>query len=151
MGKSHETWNKKEREQQREKAKKRKEERKQSRKSNAKKGSSLEDMMAYIDENGNISETPPDPKKRKEIRAEDISVGVPRQVAGDPEDTLREGIVTFLNEAKGFGFIQDKKSQRSIFVHVTSCEDPIKERSKVSFEIEMGPKGASAVHVRLLS
>jgi hypothetical protein len=39
----------------------------QERKANAKKGKTLEEMMAYIDKNGNISSTPPDPRKRKSL------------------------------------------------------------------------------------
>jgi len=151
MGKSQETWNKKEREKQKQKDKKEKEQRKQGRKENAKKGKSLEEMMAYIDENGNISSTPPDPKRRKEIRAEDIEIGVPKQIPIDPKDLIRKGTVTFFNESKGYGFIKDEVSQQSVFVHVNSCNELIQERSKVTFEIEMGPKGANAVNVSLVS
>jgi cold shock CspA family protein len=150
MGKSQETWNKKEREKQKQKDKKEKEQRKQGRKENAKKGKSLEEMMAYIDENGNISSTPPDPKRRKEIRAEDIEIGVPKQIPIDPKDLIRKGTVTFFNESKGYGFIKDEVSQQSVFVHVNSCNELIQERSKVTFEIEMGPKGANAVNVSLV-
>ena len=132
-----------------EKAKKQKEERKKERKENSQKGKGFDDMMAYIDENGNISSTPPDPKKRKEINVEDIEIGVPKQKPVDPADLIRKGIVTFFNEAKGYGFIKDSENQQSFFVHVNSCNDQIQERSKVSFEIEMGPKGASAVNVKL--
>ena len=64
MGKSRETWNKKEREKQKQKAKKEKEERKKHRKETAKAGD-LENMMAYVDENGVISSTPPDPARKK--------------------------------------------------------------------------------------
>jgi cold shock CspA family protein len=151
MRKSHQTWNKKDREQQKQKAKKDKEEKKQERKENAKKGKSLEEMMAYIDENGNISATPPDPKKKKEIKAEDIEIGVPKQKPIDPKDLIRKGTVTFFNESKGYGFIKDQENQQSVFVHVNSCNEPIKEQSKVSFEIEMGPKGTNAVNVNLTS
>jgi len=151
MGKSQETWNKKEREKQKQKERKEKEERKQERKEHAKKGKSLEDMMAYMDENGNLSSTPHDPRRRKEIRAEDIEIGVPKQLPVDPKDLIRTGIVTFFNESKGYGFIKDQVSQQSVFVHVNSCNEPIQERSKVTFEIEMGPKGANAVNVSLAS
>lgn len=149
MAKGHETWNKKDREQQKQKAKKQKEERKKERKENSQKGKSLDDMMAYIDENGNISSTPPDPKKRREINVEDIEIGVPKQKPVDPADLIRKGTVTFFNEAKGYGFIKDNETQQSIFVHVNSCNEQIQERSKVSFEVEMGPKGANAVNVKL--
>jgi len=64
MAKSHQTWNKKDREQQKQKARKEKEERKKERKEHAQKGKSLEQMMAYLDENGNISSSPPDPRKK---------------------------------------------------------------------------------------
>jgi cold shock CspA family protein len=151
MRKSHQTWNKKDREQQKQKTKKEKEERRQERKDNAKKGKSLSEMMAYIDENGNISSTPPDPKKRKEFNAEDIVIGVPKQIPIDPKDLIRKGTVTFFNESKGFGFIRDLENQQSVFVHINSCYDQIQEQSKVSFEVEMGPKGANAVNVRLVN
>jgi cold shock CspA family protein len=149
MGKGHESWNKKEREQQKQKAKKQKEERKKERQENAKKGQSLDDMMAYIDENGNISSTPPDPKKRKEIKVEDIEIGVPKQKPLDPSELIRKGTVTFFNDAKGYGFIKDNETQQSVFVHVNNCAEPIQERSKVIFEVEMGPKGANAINVKL--
>ena len=61
MGKSQETWNKKEREKQKQKARKEKEERKKERKENSKSGD-LKNMMAYVDENGNITSTPPIPR-----------------------------------------------------------------------------------------
>jgi cold shock CspA family protein len=148
MGKSQESWNKKEREKQKQKERKEKLERKQERKENAKKGKSLEDMMAYVDENGNISNTPPDPKKRKEIKVEDIEIGVPKSIPVDPSELIRTGTVTYFNESKGYGFISDEKNHERIFVHVNSCHDPIKEQSKVTFEIEMGPKGANAINVK---
>ena len=57
--------------------------------------------------------------------------------------------VTFFNESKGYGFIKDLESQESVFVHMNSFLDNIKENSKVTFEVEMGPKGANAINVRL--
>jgi len=150
MSKSQESWNKKEREKQKQKERKEKLERKQERKENAKKGKSLEEMMAYVDENGNISNTPPDPKKRREIKVEDIEIGVPKSLPVDPKDLIRTGTVTFFNDAKGYGFIKDEQSQERVFVHVNSCHDVIAENSKVTFEIEMGPKGANAVNVKCI-
>ena len=149
MPKSHQSWNKKDREQQKQKARKEKAERKKERKENAQKGKSLEEMMAYIDENGVISSSPPDPRKKKEIKLEDIEIGVPKLKPIDPKDLIRKGTVTFFNESKGYGFIKDLENQQSVFVHVNSCADPIKEQSRVNFEIEMGPKGANAVNVKL--
>jgi cold shock CspA family protein len=109
----------------------------------------LDDMMAYIDENGNISATPPDPKKMRKIKLEDIEIGVPRQGEMDPADLIRKGTVTFFNTAKGYGFIKDIETQESVFVHVNGLKDEVQENSKVIFEVEMGPKGANAINVKL--
>ncbi len=151
MSKSQETWNKKEREKKKEKSRKDKEERKQERKENAKEGKSFNDMLAYIDENGNLSSTPPDPGKQKKIKLEDIQIGTPKQLPVDPADAIRKGTVTFFNESKGYGFIKDQVTQESIFVHANGLKDQIKENSKVIFEVEMGAKGPNAVNVKLAS
>jgi cold shock CspA family protein len=144
------TWNKKERQKKKQQNKKEKEERKQERKEKSKDGKSFDDMLAYIDENGNLSSTPPDPRKKIKVNAEDIKIGVPKQEDIDPETLIRKGTITFFNEAKGYGFIKDKETQQSIFVHANGLTEQVKEQNKVSFEIEMGPKGANAVNVKLL-
>ncbi len=143
-----ETWNKKEREKKKKQSQKEKAEKKQERKENHKGGES--EMYAYLDENGNLSSTPPDPKKRIIINAEDIEIGVPKQADVNPEDLIRTGIVTFFNDAKGYGFIKDLETQESVFVHINALTEAIKENNKVSFEVEMGPKGANAVNVKMV-
>ena len=145
-----ETWNKKEREKKKQQNKKEKAERKLERQERAKDGNNLESMMAYLDENGNLSSKPPDPRKKIVINAEDIEIGVPKQEPVNPEDLIRKGIVTFFNDSKGYGFIKDLETQESIFVHINSLTEPIKENNKVSFEVEMGPKGANATYVKLV-
>ena len=146
-----ETWNKKEREKKKRQERKDKEAKRQERKENAKPGKSFDDMIAYMDEYGNLTSTPPDPRRKVKVRLEDIEIGVPKQVPVDPADLIRTGIVTFFNESKGYGFIKDMKTQESIFVHVNSLKEEIKERDKVDFEIQMGPKGANAVNVKLVN
>ncbi|HMU45982.1 MAG TPA: cold shock domain-containing protein [Chitinophagaceae bacterium] len=142
------TWNKKEREKKRQQAKKEKAEKKLERKENNSKGKGLEDMMAYIDEYGNISSTPPDPRKKIKVKAEDIEISIPKQQDTDPADLLRRGVITFFNESKGYGFIRDSATQESIFVHINSLLTEVQEKSKVIFEVEKGPKGLNAVNVR---
>ena len=143
-----ETWNKKDREKKRQQNKKDKAERKQERKENSK-GKSLDDMLAYVDENGVIIATPPDPRRMKSIKLEDIEIGVPKQREIDPAELIRKGVITFFNESKGYGFIKDLESQESIFVHVNGLKEAVQENSKVIFEIEMGPKGPNAFNVKL--
>ena len=145
-----ETWNKKEREKKKKQNKKEKAEKKQERKENSSSNSSFDSMLAYLDENGNLSSMPPDPKKRITVKAEDIEIGVPKQEPMNPDDLIRTGIVTFFNDSKGYGFIKDMETQESVFVHINALTEAIKENNKVSFEVEMGPKGANAVNVKLV-
>ena len=74
-----ETWNKKEREKKKQQNKKEKAEKKQERKEHSKSANDLDSMLAYLDENGNLSSKPPDPRKKITINAEDIEIGVPKQ------------------------------------------------------------------------
>src|SRR5215217_5885682 len=134
MGKSQETFAKKEKEKKKLKQRQDKAEKMEERKANGKKGKSLEDMMAYLDENGNLSSTPPDPGKKKVFKQEDMQIGVPKQVPLSADELIRTGVVTFFNDTKGFGFIKDSISQESVFVHVNQLSEPIKENDKVSFE-----------------
>lgn len=146
MGRSQETYNKKEVKKQKDKKKKDKAEKKLARKDQEKK-SSLEDMLAYVDENGNIVDTPPDPTKKRVINAEDMVIGATKREAVD-HDPIRKGIVAFFNDSKGYGFIKDTTTQESIFVHINNTLEEIKENNLVSFEVEMGPKGPTAVKVK---
>src|SRR5438034_9928404 len=90
MAKSKATFAKKEKEKQRQKQKQEKREKMEERKANQVKGKSLDDMMAYVDENGNITSTPPDPRKKRIFSAEEIEIGVPK-AADVPEETFHEG------------------------------------------------------------
>ena len=145
-----ESWNKKEREKKKQKERKDKAEKMQDRKENAKKNN-FDDMIAYLDENGNLSSTPPDPRKRVEVKLEDIQIGVPEYVPPTEEELTHKGKVTFFNNEKGFGFIKDLQSQQSLFVHANNLTAPIKENDKVSFEIEMGQRGPMAVNVKIIN
>jgi cold shock CspA family protein len=147
MGRSSETFNKREKEKKRLKKAQDKAEKMEERKANAKKGKSLEDMIAYIDENGNFTSTPPDPSKRKEINLEDIQLGVSRPQE-EEEEGPRNGQVTFFNSAKGFGFIKDSQSGESFFVHVNELTEQISEGDKVLFERGSSHKGPVALSVK---
>jgi cold shock CspA family protein len=150
VAKSQETWNKKEKEKLRAKKKEEKAHRKEERKANATGDGSLDSMIAYVDEYGNLSSTPPNPlKKREHVNADSIEVGVPRRKPVDEADLIRKGVVTFFNESKGFGFIKDLDSQDSVFTHINGHQDTIKENDRVTFLVEQGPKGLNATNVKL--
>ena len=99
MGKSQESWNKKENEKKRLKKKQEKEAKKEERRANSKPGNSFE--IAYVDEFGNFSSTPPDPKARVAVNQDDIQISVPKHAAPSPADLIRKGTVTFFNDSKG--------------------------------------------------
>jgi len=149
MAKSQITASKKDREKRKQMERREKLQRKEDRKTNNNKGKGLDAMMAYVDEYGRLSSTPPDPAKvRAKIKASEIEIGVPRQGPVDPADAIRRGTVTFFNESKGYGFIRDLESGKSIFVHANALANPIKENDKVTFEIENGPRGQNATKVK---
>lgn len=149
MGRPKETFNKREREKKKAQKRKEKEQRKEERKEHAHEKQSLDDMIAYVDEYGNITSTPPDPSKRKEIKAESIEIGVPPSTEG-PRDVRRSGKVTFFDDRKGFGFIEDAESGERIFVHVNDLKEPIQENDSVTFETKRGFKGLNAVDVEIV-
>ncbi|HYK76320.1 MAG TPA: cold shock domain-containing protein [Daejeonella sp.] len=146
MGRSTETFSKKEREKKKLKKQQDKKEKSEARKTNAVKGQGLEDMMAYVDGNGNITSVPQEPGNRKKVSAQDIQISTPKQEDVEVE-TVRKGTVTFFNESKGFGFIKDTQTQESVFVHINSVAFAIKENDKVTFQVEPGQKGPTAVKV----
>jgi cold shock CspA family protein len=145
MGRSQESFSKKENEKKKEKKRKDKEKKKEERRMDSGKGS---EEYAWVDENGNLVSAPPDPLKREEVNAEDIVIGISRREDVE-EDPIRTGTVSFFNESKGYGFIKDHVSQEGIFVHINNVKDQLREGMRVSFEIERGPRGLSAVNVKL--
>lgn len=144
-----ETWNKKERERKKQQKRKEKMEKKLEKKQVTKGAHSLESMLAYLDENGNLSSQPMDPRKKFVVKVEDIDISIPRQSDIPSEGHVQMGIVTLFKTDRGFGFIKNPQTQQSYFFHVKALIDPVKENSKVSFETEKGPKGPSAINIRL--
>ncbi|MBE0675020.1 MAG: cold shock domain-containing protein [Bacteroidales bacterium] len=149
MGRSQESFNKKEVRNKKAKKRKEKEEKKQAKKGQEK--NSFEDMIAYVDEFGVISSTPPDPKRKKTvINPDDIVLGATVREPDPTQGRERKGIVTFFNDSKGYGFIRDLATGESVFVHANSVAEPITEGNTVSFEIGAGQKGPAANNVKIV-
>ena len=145
MAKSQVAFNKKEKEKKRLKKRKEKLQRREDRKSNTESGG-LDNMIAYVDENGNITDTPPDPTKKKKVKAENIEIRIPRQEK--KIITERIGRIEFFNDSKGYGFIKELDTQEKYFVHVNGLIDEVQEGDRVVFELERGLKGMNAVRVK---
>jgi cold shock CspA family protein len=148
MGRSQETFNKKEVRIKKEKKRKEKAEKRAKKKSEGGK-SSFDDMIAYVDEFGMITSTPPDPDKKTVVDANSIELKITKNNPENAPDFVRKGVVTFFNDSKGYGFIRDLESHQSVFVHANSLLEPIKENNIVIFEIGKGPKGPTAMKVKL--
>ncbi len=67
---------------------------------------------------------------------------------------MPQGTVKWFNDQKGFGFITVEGGGKDVFVHHSAIEGSgfksLQEGDRVSFEIEQGAKGPSAVKVKKL-
>lgn len=146
MAKSKETFNKKDKEKKRLKKKQEKKQRMEERKASKRDGNSLEGMLGYVDENGNLSDTPPDPSRRKVFKKEEIQIAVPKSEHQD-DNTVRTGKVIFYNRAKGFGFINDDATNERIFFHIKELLEEVEENDPVTYLIESGIRGLNAARL----
>lgn len=110
----------------------------------------FDDMIAYVDENGMLTSTPPaENTKKEEIKLEEILISTPKKEAEEP-DAPRKGRIEFFNTSKGFGFIKDLAGTEKYFFHINNVLTDIKENDMVTFDLERGPRGMNAVNVSVL-
>jgi cold shock CspA family protein len=139
------SFNKRELEKKKEQKRKEKQQRKEERKAGGSK--SFDDMIAYVDEKGMITDTPPDPEKKKEVDLDDIVVSTPKKE--DMEEVAMMGYVEHFNLDKGYGFIRHHSGTEKYFFHISNAPANIAEGNTVTFELERGGKGLNAVKVTL--
>jgi CspA family cold shock protein len=67
---------------------------------------------------------------------------------------MATGTVKWFNASKGYGFISPNNGGDDVFAHFSSIEmegyKTLKEGQRVEFEIQEGPKGPQAAHIRSL-
>jgi cold shock CspA family protein len=146
-----EFFSKRDREKKKQQARKEKDERKRERKENSRDGNSLAQMMAYVDENGNLTSIPQDHTKRREVSIDEIQIGVPKGNVTNSIDNFDEGVITHFNFEKGFGFIRDSKTKQSIFVHNKQLSRPVQLNDKVKYIVRQGIKGLEATEVSIIN
>lgn len=139
------TFAKKELQKKRAKKKLDKLEKREERKTNNDKGKSLDEMIVYLDEYGNLTDVPPDMQVKKKINAKDIQLGAANNV---DIDKSYEGTLSLFFEDKGYGFITEDGTRLNVFVHINKLTGDIKEKDRVQFEKEKTPKGWAAINVK---
>ena len=150
MGRSQQTFQKSEKEKKRLKKREDKRKKMEARKAEKEANGTSGIPLAYVDYNGNLTDTPPDPSNKVKVEAENIEVSIPKKEdVEDDFDPIRQGKVSFYDSSKGFGFIIDSETNEKHFTHVSNIEDDIAEDDKVTFELAKGKQGMDAVKVKL--
>jgi cold shock CspA family protein len=145
MSRAKETVGKKEVRNKQLKKRKEKEKLKQERKEQGK--SSLDDMFAWVDENGQLCSEPPSQENKQKIKAEDIEISVPKGGSKSKDNTIQGKVINF-DSTKGFGFIKSFDLPDSVFFHINDCSEEIKSGDKVTFMTEKGQKGLKATQIK---
>ena len=103
----------------------------------------------YLDANGNFVDTPPDDTEKTEVDETSIQISTPKSAPIDM-DAVREGKVTFFNDQRGYGFIEENGTQEKFYVHISQTTIVLKIGHKVKFQIEKGDRGFNAVNVQVV-
>ncbi len=143
------TYNKRENEKKKQARRAEKQKKKEDRKLLGK-TNSFDDMIAYVDENGVITSTPPELNPNKEeIKQEEILISTPKKEELEAPAVLR-GRIDYFNESKGYGFIKDLDGAEKYFFYVSNNTlTDISENDIVTFDLERGLRGMNAVNIRI--
>ena len=141
MGQSQQTFRKKEIAKKKLQKRKEKEERKAQREDSNDKGKALEEMFAYVDENGNISDKPP--VKKYEFKEEDL-------IRPEVEDVYSFGKVSFYNEAAQYGFIRDNETRENVYFNFKILGFELQQDQKVKFNSQSSKQGLQVTEVIVL-
>ncbi|GAA4518334.1 cold-shock protein [Sphingobacterium thermophilum] len=139
MSQSQQTFRKKEIAKKKLQKRKEKEEKRAQRQESNDKGKSLEEMFAYVDENGNISDTPP--VKKYEFKEEDLV---------RPEEEYAYGKVSFYNEAGQYGFIRDNETRENVYFNFKILGFVLHQDQKVKFKSKSSRQGLQVTEVIVL-
>ncbi|MDM1292941.1 cold shock domain-containing protein [Sphingobacterium sp. N143] len=136
MSKSQITFNKKEREKKKLLKKQQKIEKKEFNKTNNDKGKSLEELFAYVDEYGNISDKPPVKLKEGETPA-----------SASTQDDYSFGKVVHYNTESNYGFIRDNETQQSVYFNDRLVGQKLNLNQKVKFKFKSAKQGTQVTEV----
>ncbi|MBC9795060.1 cold-shock protein [Sinomicrobium sp. FJxs] len=60
---------------------------------------------------------------------------------------MDKGTVKFFNDARGYGFITPDDGGKDVFVHTSGLNSHIRDNDKVTYSVEQGQKGLTAINV----
>jgi len=135
------TQQKKENEKKKLQKRKEKEQKREYNKTNNLKGSALEDMYAYVDEYGNISNVPSE--KKYEFKESDLH---------RKEENLDEysfGKVSYYNEAGKYGFIRNNETMETVYFNYALLGFELRLGDRVKFKFEHKKQGMQVKEVIL--
>lgn len=142
------SFNKRENEKKKQQKKAEKQKRKEERKVSGK--SSFDDMIAYVDENGVITSTPPEEQNKEVINQEEILISTPKKEELEEISDVNKGRVEYFSKSKGYGFITDLNRNGKYFFHISNAPDDIMEGGIVTFDLEKGNRGVNAVNISMV-
>ncbi|HUH50705.1 MAG TPA: cold shock domain-containing protein [Flavobacterium sp.] len=118
--------------------------RREDRKTNNNKGKSLEDMIVYVDVNGNFTSVPPHLQVKNEAA---VNKRIPQGASSFDKDAIFTGTVTYFSE-KGYGFITEDGTGDNVFFHHGQLNQSVDKHDKVNYKKESTPKGARAIDIK---
>lgn len=106
-----------------------------------------DEMIAWVDEFGNITDVPPEERTEKveSVKLEDIVISTPKKE--DVEVEPNRGRVEYFNDSRGYGFIKDLSSGEKYFFHISAAPADIAEGQTVTFDLERGTRGLNAFNI----
>lgn len=117
--------------------------RREERKSNNNKGKSLDEMLVYVDVNGNFTSVPPHLQNKEE----DLARAKKAKMNQDELITDFSGVVSYVHE-KGYGFITEAITNENVFFHYGQLNEPINKNDVVEYKKERTPRGYQAIEIR---
>lgn len=117
--------------------------RREERKTNNNKGKSLDEMIVYVDVNGQFTSVPPHLQNRDEDLAKAAKAAKNNEIS---QTTHFTGIITYFSE-KGYGFITEDVTGDNVFFHQKDITTIVQKHDKITYKKEYTPKGYKATEI----
>lgn len=137
------TFKKKERAKKKQQKKQEKFEKRLLKKESNDKGKGLEDMLAYVDDFGNLTTVPPEERPPNQVRKN-------ADVTTEAHDEFSYGKVSYYNVNGHYGFIRDNQTRQTIYFNDRLVGRPLDIDQKVKYKSVRTRQGEQISEVELL-